>query len=76
MKEKNRCEGWVRHGGAFTLGLPQWVQCENEPTVLITFIDTQDAGKSTKRTLPACQGCWQRVIDAKLKIISVKPIKA
>ena len=64
-----RCEGWRRSGGAFTLGLPQWVQCENDATVMLTI----EQEKVTE-TLPACKKCWQEAIDKKIKILGVVPI--
>ena len=66
-----QCEGYVRTGGAFSLGPVRWVQCENEAKVNIRLI--QD-GK--EETLPGCNDCWQRAIEWKgIKIISVEPIK-
>ncbi len=71
MKYKNRCEGWIRKGGAFTLGPVEWTQCENESIVMIKF----KQGDEDVTTLPACKGCWQRCIDSNdIKILSAKPI--
>jgi hypothetical protein len=68
-----KCEGWHRHGGAFTLGPVTWRQCKNEATVLLTV--KQD-GKT--RTWPACNTCWENARDPqwKITIVDVKPIAA
>ena len=70
-----RCEGWTRHGGAFTFGPVYWAQCDNEAIVNIRFIDNQRSGKGDERTLPACKDCWQKCIDNHLEILEVVPIK-
>ncbi len=68
-----RCEGWTRHGGAFTLGRPEWRQCENEGTVMLT---ASNKGEEPT-TEPMCQGCWQKCIDADdITVIEAKPIEA
>ena len=65
-----RCEGWRRHGGAFTFGPVKWEQCENDATVMLTVI--QD-GKQTVQ--PACQECWQEGSDnEKIKVMKVELI--
>lgn len=65
-----KCEGWVRHGGAFTFGPVKWDQCKNEATVKIHFQYDGDID-----TLPGCIECWRRCIDAEdIKVISVWPI--
>ncbi len=68
---KNRCEGWVRREGAFTLGPVGWVQCKNKGVVILTF----KYPETKKQTLPACSKCWRKCIDdERIKIISVIPI--
>ena len=64
-----RCEGYTRHGGAFTLGPITWVQCKKEAIVNITA--TQD-GKT--ETFPMCADCWKKGIDNGIEILSVVPI--
>ena len=66
---KNRCEGWHRTGGAFTLGPVTWHQCEKEGVVLLTV--TQDG---MKKVMPACQDCWQECLDSRIPILETKPI--
>lgn len=64
-----RCEGWRRHGGAFTLGPVKWVQCEAAPIVMLKFEEDHNC-----KTLPACNTCWKECIAAGVKILEVKPI--
>ncbi len=65
----NRCEGWTRHGGVFTLGPVTWSQCENEAVVNLTVI--QDNEKTTQ---PICMDCWQNGIDLGIEIVSAVPL--
>lgn len=60
-----RCEGWRRTGGAFTLGPVRWDQCENDGYVLLE-VD----GKK----MPACAECWKECRDKGVVIQSVSPI--
>lgn len=69
MATTKRCEGWRRHGGAFTLGPVRWEQCTEQGTVLLTV---RQAGKV--QTLPACRTCWKEVEENKIEILKVKPI--
>jgi len=70
MAEKIRCEGWRRHGGAFSFGPPKWEQCENDATVTI---ELKHEGKIF--TVPGCNICWQECIDNKtMDVISIKPL--
>ena len=64
-----RCEGWRRYGGAFTFGPPQWVQCHEDATVLITH-KTKDGEETT----PGCNRCWEECIENNVEIIKVVPI--
>lgn len=63
-----QCEGWRRHGGAFTLGLPRWVQCENDACVILTVKqeETED--------MPACMECWNEAKEAGIEIVKAEPI--
>lgn len=73
MPEKNkpiRCDGWRRHGGAFTIGRPVWSQCENDATVLLTI---EQEGKVLTDS-PACAECWAEGIERGIKQLSAKPI--
>jgi len=53
-----RCEGFIRHGGAFTFGPVRWNQCEAEADVMLTVI--QDGAE---QNFPACFSCWKRAVD-------------
>jgi len=64
-----RCEGWRRHGGAFTLGPVKWEQCPSEATVMLTV---KQQGET--QTMPACNTCWQECIENKIEIVSAEPI--
>lgn len=64
-----KCEGWTRKGGAFTLGLPVWSQCESEAIVMI------ELEQEEIEILPGCTICWEKAIERGIKIISVTPIK-
>jgi hypothetical protein len=66
-----RCEGWRRHGGAFTFGPVKWEQCESEGVVMIRFIEDGE-----ERTLPACMECWQECIQTGVQIVEVTPMEA
>jgi hypothetical protein len=70
-KNTNRCEGWRRYGGAFTLGPVHWEQCEAQGIVRLKFKDA-DTGKV--RTLPACKECWAECLATGVTIIEAKPI--
>ena len=67
---KNRCEGWVRHGGIFTLGPVTWKQCENEGIVMLTV--KQD-GKTEE--LPACKEYWKKVLSEGIEVLKAVPIE-
>lgn len=64
-----RCEGWRRHGGAFTFGPVTWKQCENKGIVTLKFKD----GEKVK-TLPACKECWAECLANGITIIEARPI--
>ncbi len=63
---KQRCEGWRRHGDAFSFGPPRWVQCEKDAIVLLSV--KQEHGEDG--TLPACESCWAEAVDNDLIAIS------
>jgi len=66
----NRCQGWRRYGGVFTIGIPVWEQCKEVGTVMIKFKDEKGV-----RQLPACPHCWKETMKQEgLKILSVTPI--
>ena len=66
-----QCKGWIRTGGAFTFGRPEWKQCKNEAIVMIEFKYPDEKIE----TLPGCSECWRKCIDQEnLNIISVRPI--
>ena len=67
-----RCEGWTRKGGAFTLGAPEWKQCENEAVVNLTFEQDGEI-----QTMPACLDCWKTAKTAdysQAKVVAAEPI--
>lgn len=65
-----RCQGWRRHGGAFSHGPVQWEQCSNPAIVLLTV---EQDGQITKDS-PACAVCWEEGRSLGIKEIEVKPI--
>lgn len=68
--QTKQCEGWRRHGGAFTLGPVTWKQCTNPATVLLTVEQEQQ-----RQTLPACPICWKEAAENKdIKVIEAKPV--
>ena len=73
--KKKKCEGQIRHGGAFTFGPVYWTQCENEPTVNLTI---KRKGEKAQ-IMPACPSCWKKCIDGEdidgLKIVKADPIE-
>lgn len=65
-----QCEGWRRYGGAFSFGPPQWRQCENAATMVLTV--TQ---KDVTQDVPACNECWGEACATDgIKIVEAKPI--
>ena len=66
-----KCEGYRRHGGAFTLGPVTWTQCKENGIVLLTFKGIE----GEVQTLPACNQCWNEFLESGGKVIKVKPIK-
>jgi len=70
QKKIPRCEGWRRHGGAFTFGPVKWVQCPESATVMLTV---KQAGE--KQKLPACPKCWQEARNTKgIVVLDAEPI--
>ncbi len=68
---KTKCYGWRRTGGAFTLGLPTWKQCDRKPVVDLTV----KQGKEERITLPSCLVCWEEcMINPDIKVIKAEPI--
>ena len=69
---KFRCDGWIRTGGAFTLGgRPKWVHCEKDAEVMLTFIQ-----EGKKQSMPACGECVERAREYGLTIIDSRPLAA
>lgn len=68
-KKKPRCEGFHRHGGAFTLGPVKWTQCEQDATVMLEFERDHNVKK-----LPACPDCWKKCIENKINILEATPL--
>lgn len=65
----NKCDGWRRYGGAFSMGPPEWKQCTNEATVELTIV--QDDKKSE---MAACNLCWEEARNTPSIIIeSARP---
>ena len=65
-----RCEGFRRHGGAFTLGPVRWEQCNQGAIVMLTV--KQDGKETTK---PACLQCWNEAqMHDTIEVMSAKPI--
>jgi hypothetical protein len=58
-----QCEGWTRHGGAFTIGPPRWERCRNESTWLLTATQNGET-----RHFPVCDECRE---EAKLRGITI-----
>ena len=62
-----RCEGWRRYGGAFSIGLPEWRQCDNDGIALIKTTNND-------KPLPCCNICWNEIKKNEIIIESVEPI--
>jgi hypothetical protein len=65
-----QCEGFRRHGGAFSFGPVTWVQCTNEATAVI---EVKQDGKTNK--FPACDVCQQECGERGIKVVSVTPVE-
>ena len=65
-----RCEGYRRHGGAFTLGPVRWEQCKNEATVNLDIKQDGDRG-----VMPACHECWLEAVEKSVIIYYATPIQ-
>lgn len=67
-----RCEGWIRKGGAFTLGPVVWEQCENEAVVSLKGVQ----GDNENFEQPACMECWNMAISYPgMKIAETMPLE-
>lgn len=71
-KKAPRCEGWRRHGGAFTFGPVRWEQCRNDAVVLLTV----EQGGEVLKDSPACAVCWEEGRSRGIKQLDAKPIPA
>jgi len=65
-----RCEGWTKHGGAFTLGPVRWAQCENEAVVMLVVKQKDKINK-----YPGCMNCWDKCKEFAIEIISAELIE-
>ena len=63
-----QCKGFRRFGGAFTMGAPTWVQCE-ETGIVMLKIEGEDK-------MPACEKCWIETIETGIKIEEVLPMRS
>jgi hypothetical protein len=68
MKIK-RCEGYRKYGGAFSFGPPVWEQCKENAIVELTI------KQEKTETFPACKTCWNEVLENKIKVVNVIPLK-
>jgi hypothetical protein len=68
VKNKIQCQGYRRHGGAFTFGPVTWKQCTNDAIVMLTV------KQEKAERLPACNDCWKECIEKGIKIIKAEPI--
>lgn len=60
----NQCDGWVRTGGAFTVGgTPEWEQCKNEATMVVTV------QQETIEDMACCDECLQRIGDYNIPVL-------
>jgi hypothetical protein len=67
-----QCEGYHRHGGAFTLGPVTWQRCKEPAIVMLTMM--QD-GRKVK--LPGCAACWKTATETKgTEVLKATPIAA
>lgn len=64
-----KCEGWRRHGGALSFGKPQWVQCDEDATVMLKIVQ-----QGAISELPGCNTCWKEAIDSGIEILSATPL--
>lgn len=71
MSEK--CEGYRRYGGAFTMGPVQWVPCTETATVIIRV---RQKNKDIDE-LPACLTCWGEAMENDgMEVLSARPISS
>jgi hypothetical protein len=62
-----QCEGYIRRGGAFTFGRPEWFQCKNDATMKLMVTQNEK-----KESFACCDECLTRVIDKKIHIESME----
>ena len=73
-----RCEGWTKHGGAFSLGRPEWRQCKNDAVIILSGTQSKCNGtnKRERFSMPACMDCWIKAQTTNhMKIKNAIPIK-
>jgi len=66
----SQCQGYRRHGGAFTLGPVRWEQCKEQGVVLLTV-----EAEGERTTVPACLVCWKEAVaNVEMTVIAAEPI--
>jgi len=66
-----RCEGRRRYGGAFLLGPPRWVQCEEDATVKLRLVQNDEP----EAEMYACATCWKEAKEhPEIEILEVLPL--
>jgi hypothetical protein len=66
---KQRCEGWRRYGGAFTLGPVKWEQCKNDAIVVLKVEQ-----EKVVENMPSCLECWNEAKASGILIHSAEPL--
>lgn len=67
-----KCEGMRRYGGAFSLGPPRWVPCEEKPIVMLTL---RQGASIEKQEMPACKTCWEEALrTVGIEVITARPL--
>lgn len=70
-----RCEGWTRHGGAFSFGPVTWSQCENDAIVMLTVRQKNLTTHQVEEvTQPACLGCWKTAKEYGIEVLKAEPL--
>jgi len=61
---KYKCAGKRRFGGAFTMGIPEWRDCPDEPTMAVVLEGQEEA-------MPCCINCMKELGSFGYQIKSV-----
>jgi hypothetical protein len=65
-----QCEGYRRHGNAFSFGPVTWKRCENNADVELVVVQDEE-----ESTFPACIVCWDEAIgNDKIQVKDAKPL--